>query len=107
MVDEVWGAGMLSGIRFKTPSKLWLRIGFEAFQRIHPGMFGQMLVMRMFRQENILTQICGNNFMVLKVAPPLGVTEEHMERFIESIERIAREVHSSVAFWTEALRLFS
>ncbi|MCU1286756.1 MAG: aminotransferase [Acidobacteriales bacterium] len=107
MVDEVLGAGMLSGIRFKKPSKLSLRLGFEAFQRIHPGMFGQMLVMRMFRQENILTQICGNNFMVLKVAPPLGVTDEQMERFIQSIERIVREVHSSGAFWTEALGFVS
>jgi ornithine--oxo-acid transaminase len=107
MVNEVLGAGMLSGIRFKTPSKLSLRLGFEAFQRIHPGMFGQMLVMRMFRQEHILTQICGNNFMVLKVAPPLGVTETQMERFIQSIERVVREVHSSGAFWTEALGLVS
>jgi ornithine--oxo-acid transaminase len=107
MVDDVLGAGMLSGILFTTPSKLSLRLGFEAFQRIHPGMFGQMLVMRMFRQEHILTQICGNNFLVLKVAPPLGVTETQMERFIQSIERVVREVHSSGAFWTEALGLVS
>jgi ornithine--oxo-acid transaminase len=107
MVDDVLGAGMLSGILFTTPSKLSLRLGFEAFQRIHPGMFGQMLVMQMFRQEHILTQICGNNFMVLKVAPPLGVTENQMNRFVQSIERVVREVHSSGAFWTEALGLVS
>jgi ornithine--oxo-acid transaminase len=107
MVDDVLGAGMLSGILFTKPSKLSLRLGFEAFQRIHPGMFGQMLVMRMFRQEHILTQICGNNFMVLKVAPPLGVTENQMNRFVQSIERVVREVHSSGAFWTEALGLVS
>lgn len=105
MVDAVLGAGMLSGIRFKTPSKLTLRLGFEAFQRIHPGMFGQMLVMRMFRQEHILTQICGNNFMVLKVAPPLGVTDSQMERFIQSVQQVVGEVHSSGAFWTEAMGL--
>ena len=35
-----------------------------------------VLVMRLFRERNILTQICGNNFMVLKVAPPLMVGEE-------------------------------
>jgi hypothetical protein len=42
--------------------------------RIHPAMFGQIVVMRMFREKGILTQICGNNFMVLKAAPPLMVT---------------------------------
>jgi ornithine--oxo-acid transaminase len=105
MVDEILGAGMLSGIRFKAPSGIKLRLGFEAFQRIHAGMFGQMLVMRMFRQENILTQICGNNFLVLKVAPPLTVTDDQLERFLQSIERVVREVHSSGAFWTEAMGL--
>jgi len=32
-------------------------------------MFGQILVMRLFRNGGVLTQICGNDFMVLKVAP--------------------------------------
>ena len=107
MVDSVLGVGMLSGIRFKAPSQLSLRIGFEAFQRIHPGVFGQILVMRMFRKEHVLTQICGNNFLVLKVAPPLTVSDEQLQRFVESIKRVVSEVHSSSAFWTEALGLVS
>jgi len=76
MVKEVRGMGLLSGIEFVGPKKLSLRMPFEAFHRIHPAMFGQILVMRMFREKNILTQICGNNFMVLKAAPPLVVKEE-------------------------------
>ena len=71
MVKEVRGVGLMSGIEFVAPQQLRLRIAFEAFRKIHAGLFGQMLVMRLFREKNILTQICGNNFMVLKVAPPL------------------------------------
>jgi ornithine--oxo-acid transaminase len=56
-----------------------LRLSFEAFRAIHPGMFGQMLVMRLFRREKVLTQVCVNNFMVLKSAPPLVVSEEQVE----------------------------
>jgi len=73
MVKEVRGMGLLSGIEFVAPRKLSLRAPYEAFRRVHPAMFGQVLVMRMFRHKNILTQICGNNFMVLKAAPPLVV----------------------------------
>ena len=72
MVKEIRGLGLLSGIEFQAPSKLSLKVPFEAFMKIHPAMFGQILVMRLFRL-GILTQICGNNFMVLKVAPPLVV----------------------------------
>jgi len=64
---------------------LVLRALYEAFHRIHPAMFGPVLVMRMFREHNILTQICGNNFMVLKAAPPLVVTEEQVDAFVEDI----------------------
>ena len=75
------------------------------FRKIHPALFGQMVVMQMFRQGHILTQICGNNFMVLKVAPPLIVSEEQVEQFVASLKRVMEVVHSSSTFWSEALGL--
>lgn len=105
MVREVRGQGLLCGIEFQAPSKLSLRISFESFQRVHPAMFGQMIVRRLFRKEGILTQICGNNFMVLKAAPPLIATEEQIVNFVDAIHRVMEEVQSSSAFWTEALGL--
>ena len=105
MVKAVPGLGMLNGIEFKAPSSLTLRMAYEAFLRVHPGLFGQMVVMRMFKSEHILTQICGNNFMVLKVAPPLVVTEDQLEDFVAAIQRVIEVVHSSKTFWGDALAL--
>jgi ornithine--oxo-acid transaminase len=105
MVKDVRGLGMLSGIEFQTPSTLKLRVPFEAFRSIHGGMFGQMIVMRLFRDWRILTQICGNNFMVLKVAPPLVVTEEQLDRFVDAITAVVDLMHTSASFWSEALSL--
>ena len=99
------GIGLLSGIEFKAPSKPALRLSFEAFKAVHPGMFGQMLVMRLFRREKVLTQMCGNNFMVLKSTPPLVAEDHHIEEFAESVRRVVAEVHNSTAFWSEALGL--
>ncbi len=105
MVKDIRGMGMFSGIEFAAPSRMSLRIPFEAFRKIHPGMFGQVLVMRMFRDKDILSQICGNNFMVLKVAPPLIVSEEQIDRFVDAIRDVVDLAHSSNAFWGEALGL--
>lgn len=105
MVQEVRGEGLLSGIVFAAPQRLKLRVPFEAFRKIHPGMFGQVLVMRMFRDHGFLTQMCGNNFMVLKVAPPLVVTDEQIDEFVSAICNVIDEVHSSSTFWSEALGL--
>ncbi len=105
MVKEVRGLGMLSGIEFAAPRSLRLRIAFESFRRIHPAMFGQVLIMRLFRDHGILTQICGNNFMVLKVAPPLVVTESQLAEVVEAIRRAVELAHTSTSFWSEALGL--
>jgi ornithine--oxo-acid transaminase len=80
-------------------------MSFEAFRAIHPAMFGQMLVMRLFRNEKILTQMCGNNFMVLKSAPPLVASEEQIQAFVEAAERVVADMHDSGAFWSESLAL--
>jgi len=105
MVKEVRGAGMLSGIEFQAPRQLRLRVAFASFRAVHPAMFGQVLVMRMFRDRNILTQICGNNFLVLKVAPPLVVTEEQIDEFVNAIRETVDLAHNSAGFWTEAVGL--
>jgi ornithine--oxo-acid transaminase len=105
MIGEVRGLGMFSGIEFTAPSRMSLRVPFETFKKIHPGMFGQVLVMRLFRDKGILTQICGNNFMVLKVAPPLIVSEEQIDFFVDGIRDVVGLMHSSNEFWSEALGL--
>jgi ornithine--oxo-acid transaminase len=105
MVSEIRGAGLLNGIAFTAPRQLRLRIAFEAFQHIHAGMFGQMVVMRLFREKNILTQMCGNNFMVLKVTPPLTISEEQANSFVQSMKEVVEVIHSSSTFWSNALGL--
>ncbi len=105
MVDHVRGIGQFSGIVFRAPRSLKLRLSYEAFHRIHPAMFGQIIVMRLYRDHGILTQICGNNFMVLKAAPPLNVSDESLEAFTRALTSVLEVVHSSKRFWQDALEL--
>src|SRR5579872_2519314 len=104
MVKTVRGKGLLMGIEFTAPRSVLLRAPFEAFAQIHPAMFGQILVMNLFR-KGFLTQICGNDFMVLKMAPPLVVAREQIDAFILAIEDIVDLVHHPGAFWSEAAGL--
>jgi ornithine--oxo-acid transaminase len=105
MVGAIRGLGLLSAIEFKAPRQLRLRIPFQAFARIHPAMFGQVVVMRLFRDHGILSQICGNNFMVLKVAPPLVIEDAQLDRYVSAIGAVVDLMHSSGSFWSEALGL--
>lgn len=105
MVHEVRGMGLMNGIVFEPPRQMSLRLSFEMFKAIHPGMFGQMLVRRLFHEHRILSQVCGNNFMVLKVAPPLVVTEAQIDIYVDSITSVVEALHSSSTFWSDALEL--
>jgi ornithine--oxo-acid transaminase len=105
MVREIRGLGLLNAIEFQPPQSWHLRIPFLAARQIHPAMLGQVLVMRLFREHGILSQICGNNFMALKIAPPLIVTDAQLCRYAEAIERVVDLLHSSKTFWSEALGL--
>ena len=105
MVKEVRGMGLLCGVEFVPPKKLAFRTMYEAFKAIHPAVFGQIMVMRMFREKGMLTQICGNNFMVLKAAPPLMVTSEQLDEFVKAIREVVEMAQTSPAFWTEALAM--
>jgi ornithine--oxo-acid transaminase len=103
MVGEIRGLGMFNAIQFKPPRSLKLRIAFESIAKIHPAIFGQILAMQMFRDHRILTQICGNDFMVLKVSPPLVVDDAQLERLICAIEQVVESMHTCSGFWSEAL----
>ncbi len=105
MVRDIRGAGMLSGIEFQPPKDMRRRALFQAFHHIHQAMFGQIVVMRLYRDHGILTQVCGNNFMVLKVAPPLVVGEEQINAFVASVRDVVDLMHNSASFWTDALGL--
>jgi len=105
MIADIRGMGMLSGIAFQPPKRLHLRLAFESFRRIHPAMFGQVVVMRMFRDQRVLMQMCGNNFMVLKVAPPLIIDAEQIEKFVRGIREVVHLAHHSAEFWSEAIGL--
>lgn len=105
MIADVRGMGFFTGIALCAPRSLTLRLSFQAFQKVHPALFGQMLVMRLFRDHGILTQICGNHFLVLKAAPPLNASAESLDRFVSALDQVLALVHSSTRFWQDALAL--
>jgi ornithine--oxo-acid transaminase len=50
-------------------------------------------------------QMCGNNFMVLKVAPPLVIQTDQIEKFVGGIREVVHLAHHSTEFWVEAIGL--
>lgn len=105
MVGEVRGMGLMNGIEFRRPESVKLRLLDSGFAKVHPGLFGQMLVRSLFREEGILTQMCGNNYRVVKASPPLTSSDSEIARFLEALERTLERVHSGGGFWSQGLTI--
>ena len=105
MFGEVRGLGLLNAVQLKAPKSLKLRAGFETLSLIHPALFGQVLVMHLFRDHGILSQVCGNDFMALKVSPPLTISDAQLERFVAALDQTLDAVHNSSGFWVEPIKV--
>ena len=89
VVAEVRGLGLMWAIEFQEPpggSRTW-----KLLERIEPGLFAQLVIVPLFRDHRILSQVAGHGLSVLKALPPLVVTEEDVDWFVTSLEEtIAR-----------------
>jgi ornithine--oxo-acid transaminase len=89
VVRDVRGLGLMWAIEFEEPeggSRTW-----QLLERIHPALFSQLVVVPLFRDHRILSQVAGHGLNVLRALPPLVVTEEDLDWFVAALdETVAR-----------------
>ena len=89
VVRDVRGLGLMWAIEFEEPpggSRTW-----KLLERIQPGLFSQLVIVPLFRDHRILSQVAGHGLNVLKAIPSLVVTEEDLDWFASALEEtIAR-----------------
>jgi ornithine--oxo-acid transaminase len=106
VVRDVRGLGLMWAIEFEEPpggSRTW-----KLLERIQPGLFSQLVVVPLFRDHRILSQVAGHGINVVKALPPLVVTEEDLDWFVsaleETISRAERMPRALVRFALGAAR---
>ena len=83
VVREVRGLGLMWAIEFGEPESH--KLSWKVIERMQPGLFAQLVVGPLFSQHRILSQVAGHKIAVLKVLPPLVVTDEDIEYFVDSL----------------------
>jgi ornithine--oxo-acid transaminase len=86
VVRDVRGLGLMWAIEFEEPpggSRTW-----KLLERIQPGLFSQLVVVPLFRDHRILTQVAGHSMNVVKALPPLVIADEDIERFADALDQV-------------------
>lgn len=94
MLAEVRGRGLMIGIEFGRPRSLKLRTGWTALQAARKGLFAQMVVVPLLQRHRILTQVSGDHLEVIKLIPPLIITEREVDRFVDAFSEVMDDAHS-------------
>jgi ornithine--oxo-acid transaminase len=83
VVREVRGLGLMWAIEFGEPESR--KLSWKMIEKMQPGLFAQLVVGPLFSQHRILSQVAGHRIAVLKVLPPLVISDEDIEYFVESL----------------------
>jgi ornithine--oxo-acid transaminase len=89
VVREVRGLGLMWAIEFGEPRSG--RISWKMIEKMQPGLFAQLVVGPLFSEHRILSQVAGHKLAVLKVLPPLVVTDEDVDQFVDALRETVEQ----------------
>jgi ornithine--oxo-acid transaminase len=83
-VQDVRGLGLMWAIEFGEPASGSL--AWRVMERLQAGLFAQLVVLPLFTEHRILSQVAGHDLAVLKGLPPLVVSEQDLEEFAAALD---------------------
>ena len=97
-VTAVRGKGLMFGIDFARPkSGVALQAKWDALHAMNFGVFGQTIIVPLLQKYRILTQVAGFHTEVIKFLPPMIVTKEDMDWFLNAMQEVLGATHEGVA----------
>ncbi len=92
-MTEVRQRGLMIGIEFGEPRALALRGAWTTTHRLSPDLFPQAVVIPLLDDHRILTQAAGHHLDVVKLLPPLNITEQDAQWFLDGFEATMEALH--------------
>jgi len=93
MMKEVRGQGLMIGIEFGKPSSFSLKTQWAMIHAADQGLFPQAVAMPLIEDHHILTQASGHNQDIIKLLPPLTITREDSDWFLDSFRDTMDGIH--------------
>jgi acetylornithine/succinyldiaminopimelate/putrescine aminotransferase/nucleoside-diphosphate-sugar epimerase len=92
MVKDVRGRGLMWGIELTAPSTKVARLNWHLIHAASSGLFPQLVVIPLHRDHRVITMASGKND-VIKLLPPLTVTEAEIDRFLQALDSVLADLH--------------
>src|SRR5262249_38455741 len=84
VVHDVRGLGLAWAIEFAEPQGGGRRT-YRMIERAQRGLFAQLVAVPLFTKRHILSQVAGHDMAVIRILPPLVLTDEDVEEFADAL----------------------
>lgn len=92
-LKEARGKGMMIAIEFQAPKSLMLKAAWGMLEAANKGLFCQMVTIPLFKEHHILTQVAGHGMNVVKLLPPLNLTQKDLDHIISAFDKVIADTH--------------
>jgi ornithine--oxo-acid transaminase len=80
-------------LEFSAPRSFSLKAAWGLLEKANKGLFSQMIVIPLFRNHRILTQVAGHGMNVVKLLPPLVIDERDRTRITAAFDQVIADCH--------------
>src|SRR5712692_8392141 len=101
LVKAVRGKGLMIGIEFGPPRSLKLKASWNLLETVSSGLFCQLIVIPLLKDDKILIQGAGHGNQTIKLLPPLTISDADCDWIERSFEAVISDAHRVPgAVWT-------
>jgi ornithine--oxo-acid transaminase len=90
VVKDVRGLGLCWAIEFGEPAGGG-KVTYRLIERAQRGLFAQLVLVPLFTKHRILTQVAGHNMAVIRILPPLVLTDADVEEFADALRTTIKD----------------
>jgi ornithine--oxo-acid transaminase len=92
-LKDVRWRGLMIGIEFGPPKSLGLKTAWALMHKMDKSLFPQAAIIPLLDKHHIITQVAGHNVDVIKLLPPLVISEEDAVWFLNAFEDVLVQLH--------------
>jgi ornithine--oxo-acid transaminase len=93
LLKDVRWRGLMIGIEFGPPKSLGLKMAWTMCHTMDKSLFPQAALIPLMDKHHVITQVAGHAIDVIKLLPPLVISEGDAQWFLTAFEDVLTQMH--------------